>query len=135
MLKWCVSSCSSSDVIKMSLSKTLNKTGKPIFFNSCEWGVEDPWEWMVQFANSWRSGPDHHDDWDSTASIIEVNADKGSYAGNVCNGCYYIHALLLFVTCFVVVCCFPPQVGMVLLLLFVVSLPKVLEVGMMQTSS
>ncbi len=36
---------------------------------------------MAQFANSWRSGPDHHDDWDSTSKIIEVNADKGKYAG------------------------------------------------------
>ena len=56
-------------------------TGKPIFFNSCEWGVEDPWGWMAQYANSWRSGPDHHDDWKSTSDIIEINSDKGKYAG------------------------------------------------------
>lgn len=62
-------------------SKALMATGKPIFFNACEWGVEDPWDWMVQYANSWRSGPDHHDDWESTAKIIEINADKGKYAG------------------------------------------------------
>lgn len=62
-------------------SKALNATGKPIFFNSCEWGVEDPWTWMAQYANSWRSGPDHHDEWKSTADIIEHNADKGKYAG------------------------------------------------------
>ena len=37
---------------------------------------------MAEYANSWRSGPDHHDDWDSTIKIIEVNADKGKYAGN-----------------------------------------------------
>jgi len=43
--------------------------------------VEDPWDWMAAYANSWRSGPDHHDDWKSTASIIEINADKGNYAG------------------------------------------------------
>ena len=62
-------------------SKALNSTGKAIFFNSCEWGVEDPWTWMAQYANSWRSGPDHHDEWKSTADIIEHNADKGKYAG------------------------------------------------------
>ncbi|XP_064390820.1 uncharacterized protein LOC135338698 [Halichondria panicea] len=61
------------------MSKALNETGKSIFFNSCEWGVEDPWEWMAQYANSWRSGPDHHDDWKSTSQIIEINADKGKY--------------------------------------------------------
>ena len=62
-------------------SRALNKTGKPIFFNACEWGVEDPWEWMAEYANSWRSGPDHHDNWESTSKIIEVNADKAKYAG------------------------------------------------------
>ena len=41
--------------------------------------------WMGQYANSWRSGPDHHNSWDQptygTASIIEHNADLGKYAG------------------------------------------------------
>ena len=36
---------------------------------------------MAQYANSWRSGPDHHDEWKSTADIIERNSDKGKYAG------------------------------------------------------
>ena len=36
---------------------------------------------MAQYANSWRTGPDHHDEWHSTAKIIEINADKGKYAG------------------------------------------------------
>lgn len=63
------------------MTKALNKTGKPIFFAACEWGVEDPWDWMAKYANSWRSGPDHHDNWGSTSSIIEINANKGKYAG------------------------------------------------------
>lgn len=61
----------------------MNATGKPIFFNSCEWGVDQPWEWMHQYANSWRTGPDHHDDWKTTSAIIEVNANLGQYAGNI----------------------------------------------------
>ena len=36
---------------------------------------------MAEYANSWRSGPDHLDNWKSTAKIIEINADKGKYAG------------------------------------------------------
>ena len=43
--------------------------------------MENPWEWMGQYANSWRSGPDHHDEWKSTAGIIEHNSGLGSYAG------------------------------------------------------
>ncbi|XP_065836434.1 uncharacterized protein [Oscarella lobularis] len=63
------------------MSKALNATGKPIFFNSCEWGVESPWEWMKMYANSWRSGDDHADNWKSTAGIIEHNAGLSKYAG------------------------------------------------------
>ena len=98
----------------LAQSKALNKTGKPIFFNACEWGVEDPWEWMAAFANSWRSGPDHHDDWKSTASIIEVNADKGKYAGDT----HFIMFVCLLVG--ITVC---------------LSGNQVLEVGMTLTSS
>lgn len=35
---------------------------------------------MAEYANSWRSGPDHHDSWSSTADIIERNAHLGKYA-------------------------------------------------------
>lgn len=84
-MDWCstnVSNVTLSPRIQYAqMSKALNMTGKPIFFNACEWGVEDPWEWMAQYANSWRSGPDHHDNWKSTAAIIEINADKAKYAG------------------------------------------------------
>lgn len=36
---------------------------------------------MWQYANSWRTGPDHHDNWDSTELIIEHNAGLSEYAG------------------------------------------------------
>lgn len=62
-------------------SRALNQTGKPILFNACEWGLDDPWTWMRPYANAWRSGPDHHDEWNSTASIIELNHDRGAYTG------------------------------------------------------
>jgi alpha-galactosidase len=62
------------------MSEALKNTGKEIFFNSCEWGVDNPWEWMYQYANSWRTGPDHFDNWKSTASIIERNANLGQYS-------------------------------------------------------
>jgi alpha-galactosidase len=63
------------------MSRALNATGRPMYFLSCEWGVDDPWTWMRQYANSWRSGGDHHDNWGSTASIIDHNANLGVYAG------------------------------------------------------
>ena len=62
-------------------SRAIDKTKKPIWLNSCEWGVDNPWEWMGKFANSWRTGKDHHDDWNNTADIIEINANLSSFAG------------------------------------------------------
>lgn len=62
-------------------SKALNATGKPILFNSCEWGEDEPWEWMAPYANTWRSGPDHEDLWISTMTIIEQNVGLSSFAG------------------------------------------------------
>ena len=41
----------------------------------------DPWIWMHEYANSWRTGHDHHDNWDSTSGIIEINAELGVYPG------------------------------------------------------
>jgi alpha-galactosidase len=63
------------------MARALNRTGKRILFNSCEWGVDDPWTWMRPYANAWRSGPDHHDKWLSTTLIIELNHARGVYAG------------------------------------------------------
>lgn len=77
MGKWL---CYPPSFLPLPQSKALNNTGKPIFFNACEWGKEDPWEWMAEYANSWRSGPDHHDSWSSTSEIIERNANLGKYA-------------------------------------------------------
>lgn len=63
------------------MSKALNKTGRPIYFESCEWGVDQPWKWIAPYVNAWRATGDHHDDWDSTAGIIEDAANLESYAG------------------------------------------------------
>jgi len=63
------------------MSQALNATGRPIYFLSCEWGVDDPWRWMRLFANAWRATGDHHDEWSSTSSIIEQAANIPQYAG------------------------------------------------------
>jgi len=71
----------------------LNKTGKPMFFMMCEWGLYNVWEWAMPVGNSWRVGPDHIPLWWSipttqdpgegqgTANIIEHFAGLSKYAG------------------------------------------------------
>jgi len=66
------------------MSTALNATGRQIWFTSCEWGVDSPWEWISPYVNDWRTTDDHHDVWLSsthgTATIIEENADLASFA-------------------------------------------------------
>jgi hypothetical protein len=40
----------------------------------CEWGVEDPWTWGDNIAQSWRMAGDHTGNWDSTKSVIRASA-------------------------------------------------------------
>ena len=45
----------------LNYSRALNATGRPMWFTSCEWGVDSPWEWMAPYANDWRATDDHHE--------------------------------------------------------------------------
>ena len=56
------------------MSRALNKTGRPIHLNMCEWGVNQPWEWGFDIAQSWRSTKDHVGIWSSTKDIISETA-------------------------------------------------------------
>ena len=40
------------------LSHALNRTGQPIYYNIREWGIQQPWRWAHEIANSWRTTPD-----------------------------------------------------------------------------
>ena len=41
----------------------LNKTGRPIFYSMCEWGVNDPAKWAKPVGNSWRTTGDIFNSW------------------------------------------------------------------------
>ena len=57
-----------------NMSRALNATGRPICFAMCEWGVDNPWEWGDQIAQSWRATEDHTGVWESTKKIIGMSA-------------------------------------------------------------
>ena len=39
----------------IAMRDALNRTGRPIIYSMCEWGVADPWLWAPKVGNSWRS--------------------------------------------------------------------------------
>jgi len=59
----------------------LNKTGRPIFFSMCEWGVDNPATWASKVGNSWRTTGDISDNWNSMVGIVDLNNQWADYAG------------------------------------------------------
>jgi len=57
------------------MSDALNKTGRPMCLAMCEWGVDSPWQWGGEIAQSWRMSGDHTGVWASTKSIIQSSAE------------------------------------------------------------
>jgi alpha-galactosidase len=68
------------------MSAGINATGHAMYFESCEWGVDNPWEWAGPWMNTWRIGGDHHDTFSgnappATEGVIELFAGLSKYAG------------------------------------------------------
>jgi len=70
-MDWCNTEGMTPEDAYPKMSEALNKTGRPIHFNMCEWGRDDPWKWGPATAQSWRVSGDHIGSWDSTKAIIE----------------------------------------------------------------
>jgi len=80
-MDWCYTQGLDPRVQYPQFSKSLNKTGRPIFFELCEWGLDKPWTWAQPVGNQWRTTGDHHDTWSSTLQIINDQAGLSKYSG------------------------------------------------------
>eukprot|EP01106_Pelomyxa_sp_JSP_P017185 TRINITY_DN681_c0_g1_i11.p1 TRINITY_DN681_c0_g1~~TRINITY_DN681_c0_g1_i11.p1 ORF type:complete len:414 (-),score=88.12 TRINITY_DN681_c0_g1_i11:80-1276(-) len=83
-MDWCNHPDLPPEQVYKNFSDCLNATGRPIFFNVCDWGEGDPWLWGMETANSWRVHHDHLPVWNFQSGILDiVNAMAGlsPYAG------------------------------------------------------
>jgi alpha-galactosidase len=80
-MDWCNTNGLNPKVQYPEMTKALNATGRPIFFEMCEWGLDDPWLWATPVANQWRTTGDHHDNWASTSSVIQAQVGLAQYSG------------------------------------------------------
>lgn len=46
------------------MATALNRTGRPMLFSLCNWGVGEPHEWGAALGHSWRTGRDVFAAWD-----------------------------------------------------------------------
>merc|ERR1719262_812132 len=73
-MDWCNTQGMTPEKTYPLMSDALNKTGRHIHFNMCEWGRDDPWTWGDAVAQSWRATGDHTPVWSSTKQIIAASA-------------------------------------------------------------
>jgi len=73
-MDWCNSEGEDIKTTYAEMSKALNASGRHIHFNMCEWGLENPWEWGDDVAQSWRMSGDHTGIWSSTKQQIAESA-------------------------------------------------------------
>jgi alpha-galactosidase len=45
------------------MTEALNKTGKPIYYSLCNWGLDAVWSWGNITGNSWRTTFDISNNW------------------------------------------------------------------------
>ena len=64
-----------------AMSKALNKTGKPILFNMCEWGYSYPAIWGPAVANTWTTTADISDVWVYMCELADLTAEWFDRAG------------------------------------------------------
>lgn len=79
-LDWCIKSAEMrTPTVRQrrttAMAHAMNKTGRPMWLTfHCTYGtsVGSFQEWCAKDGNSWRIGPDHHDNWDSLDEVIQI---------------------------------------------------------------
>jgi alpha-galactosidase len=68
--------------VYQKMGDALSRTGRPIVFSLCQYGLDDVWEWGPKVGgNLWRTTKDIKDSWESMASIGFGQLDIAPYAG------------------------------------------------------
>ncbi|CAL9146577.1 unnamed protein product [Musa hybrid cultivar] len=62
------------------MTRTLMRTGRPIFVSLCEWGDMHPALWADKLGNSWRTTFDINDSWESMVSRADQNEVYAEHA-------------------------------------------------------
>ena len=80
----------------------LNKTGHPVFFSLCEWGVQDPATWAGLVGNSWRTTADIAPSWDSIMTCVIVLCFCATLLSFVANSPVIIFSVVFILLSFIV---------------------------------
>ena len=65
----------------VAIRNALNATGRPIFYNVCNWGTENAYAWVPNVGNSWRTSWGIRDNFGSMEHNFRVNGEHPEVAG------------------------------------------------------
>jgi alpha-galactosidase len=68
-IDWCNAEGLDPEVQYAKLRDALAKSGRPIVFSICNWGVKTPWRWGPATGNLWRTTGDINDTYDRMSLI------------------------------------------------------------------
>jgi len=63
-----------------TMRDALAKSGRPIYYNLCQWGRDNVWTWGTNVGNSWRMSVDNWNDWASVVRIASAAAGIAQYS-------------------------------------------------------
>ena len=89
---WCYTDSLNAVEAYTTMSKAIEKAGRPMIFSLCEWGQHKPWLWAENVGQLWRTTGDIYAQFDGTHSqgtwtangvmhIVDLNAGLNKYAG------------------------------------------------------
>ena len=56
-----------------AMRDALSRTGRPIFYSLCSWGMSEVWKWGNKTGNSWRTNGDIDKSWESMKRNYLIN--------------------------------------------------------------
>jgi len=79
-IDWCNAEGIDAPTEYAKLRDALARSGRPIVFSICEWGLNRPWEWAPATGNLWRTTGDIADRWDSMLANFDLSSQYWSVA-------------------------------------------------------
>jgi len=79
-IDWCNAEGIDAPTEYAKLRDALARSGRPIVFSICEWGLNRPWEWAPATGNLWRTTEDIADRWDSMIANFDLSSQYWSVA-------------------------------------------------------
>ena len=69
---WCNTDGQTAKESYTLMRDALYKSGRPIVFSLCDWGLSSPWSWASDVGNLWRTTGDIADSWDKVTGRKDI---------------------------------------------------------------